>query len=122
MSLSLQFTSLISLQPLYQNDIIINKSAKISSPTQHNPPLPPPPSNFTANLSELDSLLDDLNSACTVGRAKSNFQHDFCEAAQLYFCITFKLGNGTAFPRDRSDSLQVNQLISDLEHDLQHPR
>jgi paxillin len=70
-------------------------------------------STFNNNLSELDSLLDDLNCARIIGtNHRPNNQ----------FGVTNGNSSSGHFGRGRSDSTQVNQLIHNLEHNLHNPQ
>ncbi|RWS15353.1 paxillin-like isoform X2 [Dinothrombium tinctorium] len=83
-------------EPLYENEIMVSNSTKPMTSQSQAP--------FAANLSELDNLLEDLNSV-RIQQTKSN-----------------GTASSPTYPRDRTDSVQVNQLISDLEHNLHNPQ
>lgn len=79
------------------------------------------------NLSELDNLLEDLNTARNVQPQKSKFEwasnQVICQPIVYPFSDNgIEFSNTTVKTRGRSDSTQVNRLISDLEYDLHHPK
>ncbi|XP_074596615.1 paxillin [Brevipalpus obovatus] len=89
-------------EPLYENSQMVNANRT----NEHEYVNSRSQSNY--NLSELDNLLEDLNSARNLPSSETNGYQS-------------KSITSNRSLSQRKDSTQVNRLISDLEYDLHHP-